>query len=68
MENFHEWLGRIGPFASIDVLLTILAAPIFGLSLPVMFAMGVVTHKALGIDTPLNRVIFPRKKTQAGGA
>ena len=59
---------RVGPFAVLDVAASLGAAywlaPKLGVSrkaaLVAVIPVGVLVHELLGIDTPLNRMIFGR--------
>jgi hypothetical protein len=61
---------RVGPFAVFDVAASLAvacwAAPKIGVSrktaLLAAIPAGVLVHELLGIDTPLNRMIFSREK------
>lgn len=65
MVNFHDILGRIGPFAVIDVVLTFVGgyALAFYMSwriLPTIiaaFVVGELVHLFFNIDTPFTRLL-----------
>lgn len=69
MKTFHNILGRIGQFAIIDILGTIVGLEIilfllkktmkFRIILYIWaFLLGILVHNILGIETPLNKLIF----------
>lgn len=66
-DGIHAY--RLFDFAIVDVILTFLIALIFSkvsgvsmwVSVPFTFTAGIVVHKALGINTKLNSIIFNPK-------
>ena len=54
----HEVLGRIGPFAIVDIVFTIIAAWIFNANVFLMFLTGIIMHELFKIRTPLNQLLF----------
>ena len=61
---------RVGPFAIFDTVATLSAACVLAPKLGVerrtallaAIPVGVLVHELLGIDTPLNRMIFGRER------
>lgn len=59
---------RVGPFAVFDFAAALggawLVAPVIGIprsvALLAVVPVGILVHEALGVDTPLNRVVFGR--------
>lgn len=57
---------RIFDFAVVDIVLSLLLAALitygtklsFWFSIPLVFATGIIVHRALGIETKLNSIIF----------
>ena len=66
-EGIHKY--RIFGFASVDILLTIAAAYFismrtnksFGKCVTGLVGLGIILHRAFGVDTALNELIFRDK-------
>lgn len=73
MADFHELLGRIGSFAVIDIVGTIIGVEILMFLIaakkpiaPMLrvigyifgFSFGVLAHEFVGVDTPLNSLLL----------
>ena len=61
MDGFHDSMGRLGPFAAVDVMLTAAAAlPVsrvtgtsFWTALVSLLVLGTLVHLMLGVATPV---------------
>lgn len=57
---------RIFDFAVVDIIASLLLAALisyittmsFWVSIPLVIVLGIITHRALGIDTKLNMMLF----------
>lgn len=68
MSGFHDSLGRVGGYSVIDTVLTVAVAGFISQKVPALkkhtgatilgaFVLGEIGHLALGIDTPITKVI-----------
>ena len=72
MADFHNFLGRIGPFALVDIIGTILGIELLLMTVsqktPILrliayifgFSAGILSHEIFSISTPLNSLIMGR--------
>ena len=53
----HEILGRVGPFATVDILGVILVAWWFDVNVFLVFLTGIIVHEIFRVKTPLNLIL-----------